>query len=111
MEAPVIVDDSGDVVKFGSVDDAERYIEIYDVRDGSIRAFDATGRVLNLSITADMPPRVRVSEAQDEAPDALRQVLVAYLAQVSPAEYADVVTGERPLEELVRLARPFALER
>jgi hypothetical protein len=59
---PVIVSESGDVDVFGSVGDAERYLEPIDVQAGRFIAFDSEGRLLKLHPTI---PRVTIDCAEE----------------------------------------------
>jgi hypothetical protein len=112
MKTPLVVNENGNLLFFASSDDAERYLEPIDVRNGEYVAYDAEGRVLFLRVETERVPglfglgsvaveRVRVEEAADTTPRPaeLRAALLGYLSDKAPAG------AERlPLAELVALA-------
>ena len=63
IQAPIIVDDHGDVLVFESVAIAERYLEPVDVENEEYVAFDSEGRKLDL-IVEGLRVAVREGEGQ-----------------------------------------------
>ena len=107
MRLPIIADYSGDVAMFETVDEAERYIEHYDVEAGNVRCFDAEGSLLPLTVIGK-PPAVRISAGQPgDAADELRRVLSNFLRQVRP----EALRPEPTLDEVVHLVFPYAAQR
>jgi len=75
MKAPILIDESGDITIFDSIEDAERYMEPIDVRNGEYIARDAEGVLLDVRIVTERIPvlfglwtkaveRVRLSDPQ-----------------------------------------------
>lgn len=92
VKSPLVVNENGNLMFFASVQDAERYLEPVDVRNGEYVAYDADGRRLDLSVESERVPalfgmthddveRVRVRAAGDAAPrpGELRAALLAFL--------------------------------
>ncbi len=77
MQTPIIVDQNGDVMFFGSVEEAEAYIEPIDVKNNEYVAFDSEGRLLRLIATI---PRVTIEQAELNPAHAemLRQTLIQF---------------------------------
>lgn len=97
IEPPIIVDETGPIYVFQSVEAAERYLEPIDVAKNRYVAFDSQGRLLRLQATS---PRVTI-EAAEEYPnhaETLRQLLVKFLKDMGLPE-VDVI--EKSLPELV----------
>lgn len=97
IEPPIIVDETGPIYVFRSVEAAEKYLEPIDVANNRYVAFDSQGRLLRLQATE---PRVTI-EAAEEYPthaEALRLLLVEFLKDMGLPE-VDVI--DKSLPELV----------
>ncbi|MEO5820175.1 MAG: hypothetical protein ABIT71_06680 [Vicinamibacteraceae bacterium] len=78
IRLPIVVNDSGDVSAFASIEEAERFLEPEDIGQGEV--FDADGRVLISSVTRHLlAKRVRLTPSEEVVPDRLRRALVSYL--------------------------------
>lgn len=109
--SPIIVEDNGDVEFFGSVEDAERYLEPWIVEE-EIVAYDRDGRLLEFRVERGEIPtffglsriavdHVVIESAEDRPNHApqLRAVLVGYFERAGiPFGDSDAV----PLRELVK---------
>jgi hypothetical protein len=106
MEAPIIIDNFGDLLIFESVEKAERYLEPVDVENGEYQAFDRTGRRVRLSTDG---LRVRVGPVEEGAPQVehLRQVLQRFLSAVGvPGDWL----APAGLDDLVREGLKYKTE-
>jgi hypothetical protein len=87
MQPPIIVDDKGDVSIFDSVEQAQRYLEPIDIRNGEYVIYDREGRLLRGVIVKHfLAERVKLEPASEPgaATTRLRQVLVDFLVRVGP---------------------------
>ncbi len=94
---PIIVDEQGTATVFESVEDAERYLEPIDVRNGEYVAYDSEGRLLRLLPTS---PRITIENADLEPHHAneVRELLVRLLSYTGvPVE----ILRSESLQELV----------
>jgi hypothetical protein len=94
MKPPIIVNDNGDVLVFESVQNAERYLEPYDVRKCN-EVFDSEGRRLKQVIVRHgLSKRVKLEPISlpGAATHRLRELLSDFLTRVD-------VTSEKPLEQ------------
>jgi hypothetical protein len=85
IEPPVIVDETGPIYVFESVEDAEIGLEPIDVEDNRYIAFDSAGRLLRLLPTT---PRVTI-EAAEEVPnhaEQVRELLIEFLENFRSTE-------------------------
>jgi hypothetical protein len=89
------------------VDDAERYIEPVDVRNGEYRAYDATGAPLMIDVERDdsqrhAPERVLIGdvEAGRAAPDELAKSVSAFLSDTGAP-----LPPTADLREVLQIAR------
>ena len=108
---PIFVWEPNDLASFGSVEEAESYLEPIDVRNNLYSAYDVEGRRLTLGITASSKkslfgsPIDRVTVACEEgAPpnrDELRAIFVKYLTSLGQLRDAAALSWE----ELVAAAR------
>lgn len=98
---PVIVSDSGDVNVFETIDDAEKYLEPYDV--GSLTAYDSEGRLLRLIATS---PRITI-EVEEWSPshqEDVRRLLLDFLNELG---IADLNIRGKNLQELVAIGLTY----
>jgi hypothetical protein len=83
MKPPIFVFEPNDLTIFESVENAERYIEPPEVRDGSLFFYDSEGRVLEGSVYKDSRgiELCRISEGKEckFVPDTLREVISSSL--------------------------------
>ena len=94
---PIIVDEQGTATVFESVEDAERYLEPIDVRNGEYVAYDSEGRLLRLLPTS---PRITIENADLEPHHSkeVRELLVRLLSYTGvPVE----ILRSESLQELV----------
>lgn len=109
IEFPVVLNEStradvaGDLSVFASVEEAQSYIEIYDIDDPSFHLFDGKGRKLGL-----VPPshgdgvRLVAREAEPSHEDVLIEALRSHLERLqNPPSGLDRMT----LSELLNAAR------
>lgn len=103
MKPPFILDDSGDLSIFPTLEEVEAYLEPYDVRAGACVVYDSEGRRLQAGDDSRwFRQRVRLSAAEIAPTHAveLRRRLVTFLTAIG--EPIGQVT-ERSLDELVGL--------
>jgi hypothetical protein len=84
MTAPIIIYNFGDVLVFGSIESAERYLEAIDVENNEYIGYDGTGRLLELG-TDGSHVIIRAAEACPTHQNDLRKILIEYLAQLGLA--------------------------
>ena len=87
MKPPIIAENRGDLLIFGSLEKAESYLEAIDVRNDEYVVYDSEGRLLRAAADSDFGP-VRIAEAEN-APthqEQLRRALISYLRAVSSRE-------------------------
>lgn len=106
----VVLADDGPLV-FRSIEDAERYLEPIDVRNGEYRAFDARGCELRLSVEAEVRgwlwkskvevTRISQSDRTSESGE-LRERVLAWVGQHYP-DRLEEATGnlQQIIEKLV----------
>ncbi len=104
IRPPLIVDDSGDILVFASVEEAESYLEPWAAKQG-IAVYDAEGRLVRL---VRRGPRVRVAPG-DSIPwhsEVLRDRLVSYLSRIGEerTKRSNQWLIDAPLSELIELA-------
>ena len=94
IQPPIVLLDGADIIFFAAVDEAESWLEPVDVRAGSFRMLDSSGRELTASVD-EVPVglltklgfgRETVSitavPAGRSALDELRAILIAYLVRL-----------------------------
>ena len=103
IKPPVIVDETGDIDVFESVEAAEIYLEPIDVENDRFVAFDSVGRLLRLLPTT---PRVTIESAEEFPNHAgrLRELLIQFLKDCGSTD-PDVSKLEVP--ELVQKSLAF----
>lgn len=115
MTPPIIINEHGDVVFFKSVEEAERSLEAIDVESHEYDAYDAEGRVLQLSVKTGQTSTllgllraevktVAIAPLDDQPQDArdrLRAVLADFLSRQGGATES---LGSESLESLLRLS-------
>jgi hypothetical protein len=85
MQPPIIADNHGDVLVFGCVADAEKYVEPVDVKNGEYSFFDSEGRQLSAEIVRSVlseKVRLRATEDTPTHQAELRDTLVGFLRAV-----------------------------
>jgi hypothetical protein len=102
---PIIIEESGTLILYNSIDDAEHHLESYDVDDALYRGWDAEGRSLNISSDNN---KIAIN-ANDSEPDfvntnALEQVLRDHLGAVG-INAGNISNGD--LASLIKEARFF----
>lgn len=99
MKAPIIIDNSGDLLIFSSIEQAQQYLEPIDVHNKEYIAYDSEGRLLKLNVTreksdlrrlptfADSGEHITLQPAESEPLHAaeLQSKLIQYFAQVGEA--------------------------
>jgi len=103
IKPPVIVDETGPIYVFESVEDAEMYLEPIDVENNRYIAFDSVGRLLRLIPTT---PRITI-EAAEEVPnhaERLRELLIQFLKD---CRVTDSNLSNLSLHELVQKSLAF----
>ena len=103
IEPPVIVDETGPIYVFESVEAAELGLEPIDVVDNRYLAFDSVGRLLRLIPTT---PRITI-EAAEEVPnhaERLRELLIKFLKD---CRVTDSNLSDLSLPELVQKSLSF----
>jgi hypothetical protein len=108
---PIFVWEPNDLASFGSVEEAESYLEPVDVRNDLYSAYDVEGRRLTLGITASSKKSLfgwrieRVTIACEESArpnrDELRAIFVTYLTGLAEVRDAAALSWE----ELLAAAR------
>ena len=104
IKPPIIVDETGYITVFETIEYAERYLEPIDVEEERFVAFDSTGRLLRLTAT----PRSVHIEAAEEVPnhgDVVRELLIKFL---HGCRVNDPQLSSLSLEELARRSLAFA---
>ncbi len=71
---PIVLDDSGDIQVFPSVEAACREIEAIDVKEGVYEAFDTRGRRLYLSVDGDRVTADLASPIVDDSVELLNRL-------------------------------------
>lgn len=102
---PIIVDESGDIDVFETIEGAEMYLEAVDVKNQRFVAYDSEGRLLRLLPTM---PKVTI-EAAEGAPthsEDARQVLIKFLTDVGTPKAG---LEEESLQELVATSLNFKI--
>lgn len=115
MEAPFVVDDSGDAVILDSLGDALKFYLPTQVGAKDYAAYDSAGRLLRLERGPfGMLPRLRVAEEEPAHAEELRRLLMATLARggatledLLPLSIGQLVAQVR--EALQRYTPPVAL--
>ena len=105
IEPPIVLNESsradvaGDLSVFGSIDEAQSYIEIYDIDDPSFHLFDGRGRRLAM-LTPSHGDGVRlvVAEENPSQEEVLTAALRSHLARL---ETPPAGLAEMTLEELI----------
>jgi len=114
MKPPFIVDDSGDLSIFESVEEAERYLEPNDVEPGKCLAYDSEGRCLEgFDESKWFRHRVRLGPREGQpthAPELLRGRLLYVLEGLETKETHEQLAS-LPLNELVAVAVEHLLSR
>lgn len=104
IKPPIIVDETGPIYVFESIELAERYLEPIDVEDNRYIAFDSTGRLLRLTST----PRSVTIEAAEEVPNHAERVKELLIDMLRACRCSDPNLSSLTLEELVQKSLPFA---
>lgn len=81
ITSPVVIADGDDVLVFREVSEAESSIELLDVVDSDLRAWDCDGQPLALSIGPDSRVVLSPCRSAGAATEDLRSVLVSVLRQ------------------------------
>ncbi len=104
IRPPIIVDESGDVIVFASVEHAERYLEPIDVEENRCVAYDSEGRLLKLRPTE---PRITIesAEAVPSHSREVRDILIEFLEYLG---HSREWLTQASLSELVEKASPYA---
>ena len=103
IQPPIIVNETGAIDVFDSVEAAERYLEPIDVAKNRFVAFDSEGRLLRLTATS---LRVTIEAAEDppQHVEDARQLLIKLLGDVGVTE-ANV--SEKSLADLVEIGLKY----
>jgi hypothetical protein len=100
IQPPIIIDETGDIDVFGSIEGTEMYLEPDDVEKERFVAYDSEGRLLRLIPTT---PRITIECAEwtpSHAGD-VRRLLVKFLEDIG---IANDKLREKSLQELVAAA-------
>ena len=102
MNLPIIINDSGDVSFFQTVENAELYLEAIDVKNNEYVAYDANGNLLNLDLeTRGKPPIdyvvIRNHKKSTVNASTLRDLLISSLSQLNVS-----ITEEISLESIIK---------
>ena len=103
IQPPIIVDETGPIYVFDSIEAAAIYLEPIDVEDNIYVAFDSTGRLLRLLPTT---PQITI-EAAEEVPnhtEQVREILIKFLKRFHPT---DPNLSNLTLRELVEKSLAF----
>jgi len=102
IRPPIILDETGAIDVFGSIEAAESYMEPIDVEDNRYVAFDSEGRLLRILTT----PNVTL-EAAEEVPNHVEQVREILIRLLRYCGSTDPDLSSLPLKELVQKSLPF----
>lgn len=82
MKAPIIIENSGDLLIFESADKAERYIEPIDVQNQEYMGYDSEGRLLLFYIQHPNKVFIQTAESEPLHQNELRNVLIDFLERI-----------------------------
>lgn len=98
MQAPIVIDDHGDLSFFSSVAAAELYLEAIDVENKEYKAYDGRGRVLRLTTTRKGRNEVvKIEPTSRFQVEHLRTQLANFLGNLS-----ETFEKDESLEELIK---------
>jgi hypothetical protein len=110
MKPPIILDNRGDLLIFGSANDAVAYVEPIDVENKEYVAYDSEGCLLSLSVRGRWIKRI-IIEPQETDPahgEELRGKLEKFLVHVFVRQGRDPIhLINAPLNDLVATASEF----
>ena len=98
MKAPFFLNESGNVLVFRSIEEAERYIEPIDVINREYIGYDSIGRRLQLLVADANRVKIQSAEIEPEHTDELKEVLTRFLSLVGVSQSWLL---DAPLEKLV----------
>lgn len=104
MKPPIIINESGDITLFSSLEEAEKYLEAIDVINGVYQGYDAEGHPLKLKALNDRVTIKIESDAQNRVFE-LEKLIRTALANVGRS-CDHVPLGD--IERLVKEAEFFA---
>jgi plasmid stability protein len=107
MKTPIFINESGNVLVFESVEDAERYIEPIDVINEEYVGYDSAGRRLALRVTKENKINIRSAEHEPSHAAELKDVLTRFLALVGVSR--DWLSTA-PLKELVETMSEYRIK-
>ena len=91
MKMPLIFDENGDISLYWSVQDAQRGIEVIDVKNGEYVAYDAAGRLLSLDTSNLGAIDIRCIESESLHTDEVLVALKRYLeARVKDLDFQNM---------------------
>ena len=111
IQEPIILGGDGGAEVFRTTEEAERYTEPVDIENGEYAAYDAAGRLLDLSVSADGlrghltlpdPPEDRSAELAE----ALRTML-GHVAEARRVPFNRHRLREYSLERLVQISKNY----
>ncbi|MBI9075941.1 MAG: hypothetical protein JEZ02_11050 [Desulfatibacillum sp.] len=104
MKPPIIINESGDITFFSSVEEAEEYLEAIDVTNGVYQGYDAEGHPLKLQALNDRVTIEKEPGVQNRVFE-LEKLIRTALANVGRS-CDHVLLGD--IESLVKEAELFA---
>ena len=108
MQPPIFVEDEGSLLIFGSVEEAQGYLEPFDVKSVDIEIFDADAKPIRAVVEpsnrwfgpSEHVKLVPVADASAN-PGRLRELILRHLSQLK----ISIASGDTvPLADLVELA-------
>lgn len=84
MKLPIIIDESGDISVFDSLESAERSLEPIDILNGEFVGYDAEGRLLNI-VPNGFIAKISLAELDPTHVDNLEKVLRDLFLDVDPS--------------------------
>jgi hypothetical protein len=84
MKLPIIIDESGDILVFDSLESAERHLEPIDILNGEFVGYDAEGRLLNI-VPNGFIAKISLAELEPTHADNLEKVLRDLFLDVDPS--------------------------
>lgn len=86
MQMPLVIDENGDVSIHWSLEDAQRSMEVIDVRNSEYVGYDAAGRLLSIVARNSQQIEISLAENQPSHIQDLERVLRRYLTE-SPSQH------------------------